>query len=63
MTKKKTEMMTTRPDFLLGLASIFLGAVLGPKIVETWYSLTTVSISTSSLSLIELSEKEGAGSV
>ena len=63
MTNKKTEMMTIRPDFLLGLASIFLGAVLDPKIVETWYSLTAVSISTSSLSLIELSEKEGTGSV
>ena len=63
MTNEKTEMMTIRSDFLLGLASIFLGSVLDPKIVETWYSLTAVSISTSSLSLIELSEKEGTGSV
>ena len=53
VSNKKTETMTRRKDFLLGLANIFLCSLIGPDIVQTLYFLTTASISASSLSLRE----------
>ena len=57
-TNRKVARMTINPVFLLGWARILFERVFGREIVEIWYSLTIVSISTSSLSLIVASEND-----